>query len=103
MPPRAVSVIGSVVVSVLILLTFGSVLLVVTTQAVPPANAQIVNVMCGFLGAMASAVVGFWVGSTNGSQRKDQVIAEAQVALANSMPIPPNTEALPPDAAEEKS
>jgi hypothetical protein len=51
--------------------------------------------MCGFLGAMASAVVGFWVGSTNGSQRKDQVIADAQVALANSVPMTPQNQAPP--------
>jgi uncharacterized membrane protein YhhN len=88
MPPRTVSVVGAIIVSVVILVTFGIVMFLVVTTAIPPANAPIANAMVGFLGAMASAVVGYWIGSTVGSHNKDSMLADAQDALANSMPVP---------------
>jgi len=41
-----------------------------------PANAEaVLNVLLGTLGAMATSVVSYWVGSSAGSARKDARLA----------------------------
>jgi hypothetical protein len=46
----------------------------------PPGSAKstyaVVNVLLGTLGAMATSVVGYWVGSSAGSARKDARLSE---------------------------
>lgn len=66
---------GAPVVSLVVLVTFGAVMAMALTRA-PPANAEpVLNVLMGTLGAMATSVVGYWVGSSAGSARKDEHLA----------------------------
>lgn len=66
---------GAPVVSVVVLLTFGGVVAVALTQAMPQGAEPVLNVLLGTLGAMATSVVGYWVGSSAGSARKDAHLA----------------------------
>lgn len=66
---------GAPAVSVLVMLTFGGVVSIALTQAMPAGSETILNVLLGTLGAMATNVVGYWVGSSAGSARKDARLA----------------------------
>ena len=66
---------GAPVVSVVVLLTFGGVVALALTRTMPPGAEPILNVLLGTLGAMATSVVGYWVGSSAGSARKDARLA----------------------------
>ena len=66
---------GAPVVSVVVLLTFGVVVSLVLFHQVPPGSETVLNVLLGTLGAMATSVVGYWVGSSIGSVRKDERLA----------------------------
>ena len=70
---------GSPVVSTIVLVTFGALAGVVTFHAVPEGSIQIANIMLGSLGTMTASVVSYWVGSSVGSARKSD-------QLANSVP-----------------
>ncbi len=37
--------------------------------------------------ALAMVCAGYWVGSSNSSQKKDEVLASSAAALANSIPV----------------
>lgn len=73
---------GAALVSALVLVTFGLVLFLILTEKVPAGQEALLNVMLGALTTMASAVVGYWVGSSAGSARKDTIIA-ASPAVGN--------------------
>ena len=73
--PAARSPGGAPVVSVVVLLTFGVVVSLVLFHQVPPGSEAVLNVLLGTLGAMATSVVGYWVGSSIGSVRKDERLA----------------------------
>jgi len=66
---------GAPVVSIVVLLTFGTVVAIALTRAMPPGAEPVLNVLLGTLGAMATSVVGYWVGSSAGSARKDARLA----------------------------
>lgn len=66
---------GAPVVSVVVLLTFGGVVAMTLLRAMPPGAETVLNVLLGTLGAMATSVVGYWVGSSAGSARKDARLA----------------------------
>ena len=66
---------GVPVVSVVVLLTFGGVMCLTLTRAMPPNSEAVLNVLLGTLGAMSTSVVGYWVGSSAGSARKDARLA----------------------------
>ena len=66
---------GAPVVSLVVLVTFGAVVSLVLFRAVPPGSEAVLNVLLGTLGAMATSVVGYWVGSSVGSARKDDRLA----------------------------
>lgn len=66
---------GAPVVSVVVLLTFGGVVITALTRTMPPTAEPVLNVLLGTLGAMATSVVGYWVGSSAGSARKDARLA----------------------------
>lgn len=66
---------GAPVVSVVVLVTFGVVVAIALTRAMPPGAEPVLNVLLGTLGAMATSVVGYWVGSSAGSARKDARLA----------------------------
>lgn len=69
---------GAPVVSVLVLVTFGGVVSMVLLHDIPTASATVLNVLIGTLGAMATNVVGYWVGSSVGSARKDERLARLE-------------------------
>ncbi len=66
---------GAPVVSVVVLVTFGGVVAMTLTRAMPAGAETVLNVLLGTLGAMATSVVGYWVGSSAGSARKDARLA----------------------------
>ena len=66
---------GAPVVSLVVLVTFGGVIIMALTRAMPPGAEPVLNVLMGTLGAMATSVVGYWVGSSAGSARKDTRLA----------------------------
>lgn len=75
---------GAPVVSVVVLLTFGGVVAMTLVRAMPPGAEAVLNVLLGTLGAMATSVVSYWVGSSAGSARKDARLA----SLADRLPGP---------------
>ena len=71
---------GAVLVSAIVLLAFGGVMYLTLTRSIPPGSESVLNVLLGTLATMAVSVVSYWVGSSAGSARKDD-------ALANSVPV----------------
>ena len=69
---------GAPVVSVVVLATFGAVVSLVLFRTVPSGSEAVLNVLLGTLGAMATSVVGYWVGSSVGSVRKDDRLARLE-------------------------
>jgi FlaG/FlaF family flagellin (archaellin) len=70
------------IVSVVVLVTFGLVMWAALTRALPAGSETILNMLLGTLAAMATSVVGYWVGSSAGSERKTDL-------LYNSTPVAP--------------
>ena len=66
---------GAPVVSVVVLMMFGSVVTMALTLTLPANAEPVLNVLMGTLGAMATSVVSYWVGSSAGSARKDEHLA----------------------------
>ena len=66
---------GPPVISLVVLATFGAVLWMTLTNEAPRGSETIINMMLGTLAAMATNVVGYWVGSSIGSARKDAALA----------------------------
>ena len=67
---------GAPVVSVIVLATFGSVMSLALMRAIPSGSETILNMLLGSLAAMATSVVSYWVGSSAGSARKDEHMAQ---------------------------
>ena len=67
---------GAPITSLVVLTTFGTVVGLVLLRAVPPGSETVLNVLLGTLAAMATNVVGYWVGSSAGSARKDARLAQ---------------------------
>ena len=66
---------GAPVVSVIVLVTFGAVMGLTLLRTLPENAEPVLNVLLGTLGAMATSVVTYWVGSSAGSARKDARLA----------------------------
>jgi hypothetical protein len=66
---------GPIVVSVIVALTFGLVMYVLLTKAVPAADSDLMKILTGGLSAKFSDIVSFWTGSSSGSKAKDEVIS----------------------------
>lgn len=73
---KGVTAWGAPVVSVVVLVTFGTVVSLTLLRAIPAGSETVLNVLLGTLAAMATNVVGYWVGSSAGSARKDERLAE---------------------------
>ena len=67
---------GAPVVSIIVLITFGTVMALALFRSLPPNAEPILNVLLGTLGAMATSVVSYWVGSSAGSAAKDARLAK---------------------------
>ncbi len=76
-PARTASAWSAPLISTVVLLTFGSVMILVLTLGVPAGNETVANMLLGTLAAMATSVVSYWVGSSAGSARKEERLAQA--------------------------
>lgn len=79
-----VSVVGQVMISVVIILGFIATRVVMIFVEILPANQRSADTFDGALIGAFSAVVGFWIGSSYGGQKKDQTIADAAKSAAKS-------------------
>ena len=68
---------GPCLVSVLVLAAFGAVVVLALFRPIPPGSEALLNILLGNLAAMAMGVVGYWVGSSAGSARKEELIRGA--------------------------
>ena len=66
---------GAAIVSCIVLITFGSVMALALMRSLPANAEPVLNVLLGTLSAMATSVVSYWVGSSVGSARKDERLA----------------------------
>lgn len=74
---RATPAWSAPIVSTVVLLTFGTVMVLVLTLGLPAGNETVANMLLGTLAAMATSVVSYWVGSSAGSARKEERLAQA--------------------------
>jgi hypothetical protein len=65
---------GAPVVSLLVLATFWFTMWIAMTQPLPQGSETILTMVLGTLSGMATAVVAYWVGSSAGSARKDEML-----------------------------
>jgi hypothetical protein len=65
------------VISAVVLLTFGGVMAIVLLFGMPTGSETAANMLLGTLAAMATSVVSYWVGSSAGSARKDDRLAQS--------------------------
>jgi glycerol uptake facilitator-like aquaporin len=62
---------GSVLISAIVTFGFFLMLYMVLQREIPAGSRDLANIMLGYLGGSFTAVVGYWVGSSIGSARKD--------------------------------
>lgn len=84
---ETIAAFGTVVVSALVLMSFAIVTVIAVTRGLPDSDAM--KTLLGIHGTLATFVVGYWCGSSRGSQKKDDTIAASQAALAVSAPVVP--------------
>ncbi len=65
------------VISGVVLVTFGAVMALILLYGMPAGAETASNMLLGTLAAMATSVVSYWVGSSAGSARKDDRLAQA--------------------------
>lgn len=75
------------ILSVVILISFGVMLYVILKDNIPKDLQNMAMILLGTLAAMATQVANYWLGSSLGSASKNQTIAGAAAALANSTPL----------------
>jgi hypothetical protein len=63
-----------VLVSIVVLATFGVVMAAALSHALPAGSETILNMLLGTLAAMATSVVSYWVGSSAGSAQKTDLL-----------------------------
>jgi hypothetical protein len=70
---------GAVLVSAIVLVGFAVMLWLVIREEVPANQRDMVTLLLGTLAGMASSVVAYWVGSSNGSMQKNTALERALV------------------------
>ncbi len=83
MDPKTVSLVGAIIVSVVALLTFTGALIVAFFKP----DLGLLQLTVGAAIANATTAVGFWLGSSSGSQKKDDVISAALRASSGAAPV----------------
>ncbi len=68
------------IVSFVVLGTFGVVMWAALNRTLPAGSETILNMLLGTLAAMATSVVGYWVGSSSGSTRKTELLYQSAPA-----------------------
>jgi hypothetical protein len=63
-----------VLVSTIVTFGFFLMLYMVLQREIPAGSRDLANIMLGYLGGSFTAVVGYWVGSSIGSARKDAAL-----------------------------
>ena len=81
---RAAATWSAPVISGIVLVTFAAVVTLVVTCGMPSGSETMANMLLGTLAAMATSVVSYWVGSSAGSARKEEQIAQAARTAAAS-------------------
>ena len=66
-----------VVVSLVVLVTFAVVMWAALSSTLPAGSETILNMLLGTLAAMATSVVGYWVGSSSGSAAKTEMLYQS--------------------------
>lgn len=66
-----IMLIGAILVSLIVALSFGAVCLVILFHEVPTGSQRIADTLFGFLGAAFGGVVGFWTGPLLARKSKD--------------------------------
>jgi hypothetical protein len=77
---------GGVVVSVVIVAAFGWTTYSVLSNHLSATDGQFGSILVGTLAAMATQVANYWLGSSQGSNAKNALLASAQNSLATSVP-----------------
>lgn len=79
---------GAPVVSVVVVVGFLLAIMALVFGPAPadPGRATMLNVLIGSLATGWTAVISYWLGSFAGSAAKNDMLASAQAALANSTP-----------------
>jgi hypothetical protein len=77
---------GGVVVSIVIVAAFGATTYAVLTTHLSATDGQFGSILVGTLAAMATQVANYWLGSSQGSNAKNALLANAQNNLAASVP-----------------
>jgi hypothetical protein len=77
---------GGVVVSVVIVAAFGWTTYSVLSNHLSATDGQFGSILVGTLAAMATQVANYWLGSSQGSNAKNALLANAQNSLASSVP-----------------
>jgi hypothetical protein len=77
---------GGVVVSIVIVAAFGATTYAVLTTHLSATDGQFGSILVGTLAAMATQVANYWLGSSQGSNAKNALLANAQNNLAASLP-----------------
>ena len=67
----SVAIYGAIIVSIVVLGAFATVAVLLFSKTIPAESKEIALMIFGGLNSMASGVVGYWVGSSIGSARKD--------------------------------
>ena len=79
-----ISIIGQIAVSAIVITGFIAVRILMIFVEILPANQRSADTFDGAIIGAFSAVIGFWIGSSTGGQKKDQAIA----AIAANKPSP---------------
>jgi hypothetical protein len=69
---------GAIIISALVLLQFSAVCFLVLWREVPPGSREAALVLLGSLANSGTMVVGYWVGSSVGSARKDELLKDSK-------------------------
>lgn len=77
---------GGVIVSIVIVAAFGATTYAVLTTHLSATDGQFGSILVGTLAAMATQVANYWLGSSQGSNAKNALLASAQNNLAASVP-----------------
>jgi len=72
------------IVSVTVLATFGTVMFLALTRALPAGSETLLNMLLGSLAAMATSVVSYWVGSSAGSAQKTEMLYRSTPAAGSA-------------------
>ena len=67
---------ATIAVSLVVLVLFGAMAALVLFLPIPPGSEAIMNTLLGTVSAMAMTVISYWVGSSAGSARKDERLAQ---------------------------